>query len=99
MKLKTETLAASAAVTAAGIFAVCSALVALFPELAAGVWKNAWHLGPTGSSLSVSWTSFVIGLCFWAIASFVVFAVAGWVYTRLSGYGRGQRWAAPVPGR
>ena len=84
MKLNTESLAATAALTAASIFTVCSALLALFPEFVRWVWSNAWHPYSGRADMSLSWTSYVLGLCFWLVAPFVVFALSGWIYNRMT---------------
>lgn len=84
MKFKTESLAATAAITAAAIFTLCTTLLALFPEFITQIWSNAWHVGSRSSSGNLTLTSYVLGLCFWAVGAFVVFAIAGWIYNRLS---------------
>ena len=84
MKLKTDSLAATAAITAAAIFTICTALLALFPEFITRIWNNAWHVGMRSSAGNLTLTSYVLGLCFWAVGAFVVFAIAGWIYNRLS---------------
>ena len=84
MKFKTESLAATAAITAAAIFTICTALLALFPEFITRIWDNAWHVGSRSSDGTLTLTSYVLGLGFWAVGAFVVFAIAGWIYNRLS---------------
>jgi hypothetical protein len=87
MKLDTESLAATAAITSAAVFTICTALLALFPEFIARIWSNVWHVGFQSSSGNLTLTSYVLGLCFWAVGAFVVFAIAGWIYNRLSARG------------
>ena len=84
MKIKTESFAATAAITAAAIFTICTALLALFPEFITRIWTSAWHVGSRSSDGTLTLTSYVLGLCFWAVSSFVVVAIAGGIHNRLS---------------
>ena len=84
MKFKTEALAATAAITAAAIFTLCTGVLAAFPAFFQRLWTNAWHLGVTSGEADLTWTSYVLGLCFWVVGAYAVFAIAGWTYNRLS---------------
>lgn len=84
MKVKTESLAVTASIMAAAIFTLCTVILAVFPDAIKRIWSNAWHVGFGKAFGNLTLTSYVLGLCLWAVSAFVVFAIAGGIYNWLS---------------
>lgn len=75
MKLNAGHLAIALGGTAAILWIICSALVALFPGAMLEMTGHTLHLDATAFVWTLTIPGFIIGLCTWTISA----AVTGWL--------------------
>ncbi len=75
MKLEATKLALAAAMAAAVLWTICSALVAIMPGSMMGASGSMVHADLSAMSWSMSLVGFVVGLILWSLSS----AVLGWL--------------------
>lgn len=90
MRLDARAFGVAAGVTAAILFALCAATVAVAPTTTTAFAGYLIHVDLSGMSRTLTWGSFVGGLFTWTLGTGLTFALAGWLYNRL------QAWRAPA---
>lgn len=84
MKLNPRAFGLAAGLTAAAISGVCALVVALAPHTAMALLSDVVHTDLTSLARNVTVGNFFGGIVFWGIGTGLVFAIAGWLYNRLS---------------
>ena len=90
MKLNAGAFGAAAGITAAALFTLCAAFVAVAPGTATAVISYVVHLDLTGLARPLTFGSFCVGFVFWGAGTALVFAAAGGIYNALSRRSDGQ---------
>ena len=84
MKLNTRAFALAAGISAAATYTVCAFFVAIAPAATTSFASAVTHLDLTGLSRPITWGIYLEGLVFWSLWATALFALAGWVYNRLT---------------
>ena len=85
MKLDSVRLGVATSIVFAAIWAICSALVLLFPGTMMQLSGHMLHADLTGLGWSMHWRSFAFGLISWSLLpGLLVWAIAA-VYNQLNG--------------
>jgi hypothetical protein len=83
MRLDVRAVTLAAAIAAAIVWTICSALVALAPGLSMAIMAPMVHMPPPSTGWSLTWGGFVIGLIGWSVTiAFFAWLGAGF-YNRL----------------
>lgn len=85
MGLDARAFGLAAGLTAAVLFSVCAAAVAIAPGSATSVASFLIHMDLSGMSRSMTWGSFAGGLVLWSVGTGLTFSFAGWLYNRFAG--------------
>lgn len=83
MKLDTTRFGLAFGGTAALLWVICSALVALLPAPMLSMTGHMLHVDTAGFDWTLTWTGFFLGLISWVVWSLLAGWLVGWLYNRL----------------
>jgi hypothetical protein len=83
MVLDAKRLALACAMATAILWFICSASVVMMPALSLEVTGHLVHADLSGTSWSLTWGGFLIGLVTWTLTAAVSAWLIAWVYNRL----------------
>ena len=83
MSLNIRAIALSAGLTAAALFVICAAAVAVAPEATTKFAGFLIHADLTGLSRPLSLGNFIGGLAAWPVGTALTVGFAAWLYNRL----------------
>lgn len=75
MHLVANKLAIASAITAAILWIICSAVVAVWPGPSMTLFGHMIHMDLSGIPVMLGWTGFIIGIVAWVIVA----AITGWL--------------------
>jgi hypothetical protein len=81
--LNIRAFAWAAGLTAAALFVICAAAVAMAPEATTAFAGLLIHADLSEFSRTLTWGSFFGGLVGWTIGTALTFAFVAWLYNRL----------------
>lgn len=84
MRLEPRAFGLAAGATAAVLFILCAAAVAVAPGSTTSLAGFLVHMDLSGMARSLTVTNFVGGLVIWTLGTGLTFALAGWLYNRFS---------------
>lgn len=83
MKLNPRAFALAGGSTAAALFVICAAAVAVAPEKTTAFAGFLIHTDLSGFVRTLTWGSFFGGLASWALGTGLIFGLVAWMYNRL----------------
>ena len=83
MLLNTRAFAFAAGLTAAALFVLCAVAVALAPGSTTAFAGFLIHADLSGIARTLTFASFLGGLCIWTVGTGIVFALVAWIYNRM----------------
>jgi len=83
MSLNTRAFGLAGGLTAALMFVVCAAAVAVAPNATTALAGYLIHTDLSALSRTLTWGNFFGGLVAWTVLGAVTFALAAWFYNRL----------------
>lgn len=86
MRIEPRAFGFAAGLTAALLFTLCAVAVALSPGSTTALAGFLVHADLSGLTRSLTLTSFIGGLALWAVGIGLTFALAGWLYNRLTSW-------------
>jgi hypothetical protein len=86
MRIDARAVSLAAGFTAAILFVLCAAWVALAPDAATGAFSFLLHLDLSGMARTLSWASFLGGLVAWSAGMGLTFGLAAWLYNRFMSF-------------
>lgn len=100
MRLDTRAFGLAAGATAAVLFTVCAFFVAVAPLATTAFFGTLIHADLSSITRTLTFASFVVGLCAWAVGVGLSFMLAAAIYNRLVGGATATRPAQhPAAGR
>ena len=96
MRLDTRAFAIAAGMTAALLFTLCAAAVAIAPGVTTAFFGYIVHLDVSGMRRELTPASFIIGLIAWTLGTALAFGFAAMMYNRLVGSAAVRQAAAPA---
>ena len=84
MRIDPRALCLATGLSAAVLFVVCAAWVAVAPVAATQTFGFLLHVDLSGLARTLSWTSFLGGLVAWSAGVGLTFALAAWLYNRFT---------------
>lgn len=97
MRLDTRAFAIAAGMTAAMLFILCAAAVAIAPGPTTAFFSYIVHLDMSGMRRELTAASFTVGLIAWTLGTGLTFGFAATMYNRLIGSRVVKQAAAPAP--
>lgn len=92
MTLDTRAIALAGSVTAALVFSVCAALVAVAPGTVAAFFSYVLHIDLTALTRAVTWRSYSGGLVCIALGTALVLGFFAWLHNALVRRWHGTTW-------
>jgi hypothetical protein len=96
MRLDTRAFAIAGGLTAALLFTLCAAAVAIAPGPTTAFFGYIVHLDMSGMRRELSVASFIVGLIAWTLGTALTFGVAAMLYNRLIESAAVKQAAAPA---
>ncbi len=84
MSLNIRAFAWAAGFTAAALFLLCAAAVAVAPAPTAAFFGLLFHADLSGIVREVTWGAFIVGLVAWTAGTALTFALGAWLYNQIS---------------
>lgn len=85
MRLELRAFALAGGLTAAVLFTICAAAVAVAPGATTAFAGSLIHADLTGFMRTLTWGNFALGLVTWTLGTAVVFGFVAGAYNRLLG--------------
>lgn len=95
MRIDSRAFGYAAGITAAVLYTLCAAFVAIAPRATTAFFGLVMHMDLSSVTRPLTWTAFICGLLFWAIGTGLTFAFAAWLYDRFA-TGAGTAVRAPL---
>ena len=83
MSLNARAFGLAAGLTAAVLFILCAAAVAVAPGSTTALFGYLIHADLSGFTRTLTWGSFAGGLILWSAGTGLTFALAAWFYNQL----------------
>ena len=96
MRLDTRSFTIAAGMTAAMLFVLCAAAVAIAPGPTTAVFGYIVHLDVSGMRRELTLASFIVGLIAWTLGTALTFGFAAMIYNRLIGSAAVKQAAVPA---
>ena len=85
MRLEMRAFAIAGGLTAAVLFTICAAAVAVAPEATTAFAGTLIHADLSGIMRTLTWGSFALGLVTWTVGTALVFGLVAAAYNRAVG--------------
>lgn len=83
MRLELRAFALAGGLTAAVLFTICAAAVAVAPDATTAFAGTLIHADLSGIMRTLTWGSFCLGLVVWTAGTALVFGLAATIYNRV----------------
>jgi hypothetical protein len=83
VKLKASSLGLAVGIGSAILWVICSLVVAVAPGSAGSLTAQLFHVASGNAQVGVTWSGFLVGLCFWSIAAGIFAWLCAALYNRM----------------